>query len=83
MFAFPFYPLLQAGLFQRQAVARTQCRSAVVARAKEAGCGIMGTKAGMTTVFTADGIAMPCTVIALEQGNIVTQVTLDLPSRCK
>jgi ribosomal protein L3 len=34
----------------------------------------MGTKAGMTTVFTPEGLAVPCTVIALEEGNIVSQV---------
>merc|ERR1719383_814225 len=34
----------------------------------------MGTKAGMTTVFTEDGLALPCTVIALEEGNVVSQV---------
>ena len=34
----------------------------------------MGTKAGMTTWFMADGKAVPCTVIALEDGNIVTQI---------
>lgn len=31
-------------------------------------------QAGMTTFFTATGDAVPCTVIALEDGNIVTQV---------
>ncbi|CAG9466705.1 unnamed protein product [Pedinophyceae sp. YPF-701] len=46
----------------------------VVARAKELGCGIMGTKAGMTTWFTPDGLALPATVIAIEEGNVVTQV---------
>ena len=47
---------------------------AAVARQREAGCGVMGTKAGMTTVFTPEGLAVPCTVIALEEGNIVSQV---------
>ncbi|GAB4817009.1 hypothetical protein N2152v2_004055 [Parachlorella kessleri] len=40
----------------------------------EAGVGIFGTKAGMTQIFTAEGLAVPATVIALEDGNIVTQV---------
>merc|ERR1711988_239627 len=34
----------------------------------------MGTKAGMTTWFMPNGEAVPCTVIALEEGNIVTQI---------
>jgi len=58
----------------RAAPARRTARFEVVARAKEAGCGVMGTKAGMTTVFTEDGLALPCTVIALEEGNVVSQV---------
>merc|ERR1712023_424037 len=33
-----------------------------------------GTKAGMTTYYDDEGIAHPVTVIALEDGNIVTQV---------
>lgn len=49
-------------------------RLLVQARAKEAGVGIFGTKAGMTQIFTRDGLALPATVIALEEGNIVTQV---------
>lgn len=48
----------------------------VLARAKEAGVGIFGTKAGMTQIFTKDGLALPATVIALEDGNIVTQVRM-------
>ena len=36
-----------------------------------AGC---RTKAGMTQIFTPEGLAVPATVIALEDGNIVTQV---------
>lgn len=38
-----------------------------------AGVGLFGTKAGMTMLFK-DGLAYPATVIALEEGNIVTQV---------
>lgn len=36
--------------------------------------GMFGTKAGMTQIFTPEGLALPATVIALEEGNIVTQV---------
>lgn len=53
-------------------------RLLVQARAKEAGVGIFGTKAGMTQIFTRDGLALPATVIALEEGNIVTQVCAHL-----
>ncbi len=49
-------------------------RLAVHARTAEVGVGLFGTKAGMTQIFTADGLAVPATVIALEDGNIVTQV---------
>lgn len=40
----------------------------------EAGVGIMGNKVGMMTWFTEEGYALPCTVIGLHPGNIVTQV---------
>jgi large subunit ribosomal protein L3 len=46
----------------------------VQARQYEGGLGIFGTKAGMMTYFTPDGQAVPATVIALEEGNIVTSV---------
>lgn len=36
--------------------------------------GMFGTKAGMTQIFTPEGLAIPATVIALEEGNVVTQV---------
>lgn len=39
-----------------------------------AGVGIFGTKAGMTTLYDAAGNAQPATVIAIEPGNVVTQV---------
>lgn len=42
-------------------------------RTLEAGVGLYGTKAGMTTYYR-DGLAYPATVIAIEEGNIVTQV---------
>lgn len=35
---------------------------------------MFGTKAGMTQIFTPEGLAISATVIALEEGNIVTQV---------
>merc|ERR1719235_211733 len=38
------------------------------------GLGCMGTKAGMTTWFLESGEAIPCTVIAFESGNIITQI---------
>lgn len=44
------------------------------ARQAEAGVGIFGTKAGMMTYFTEAGVAVPATVIALEEGNVVTMV---------
>jgi large subunit ribosomal protein L3 len=55
---------------------RVVARRAVMveARAKTIGMGMMGTKAGMTTFFTPSGEALPCTVIALEDGNVVSQV---------
>lgn len=46
----------------------------VQARSAEAGMGMFGTKAGMTQIFTPEGLAIPATVIALEDGNVVTQV---------
>jgi large subunit ribosomal protein L3 len=49
-------------------------RLVVQARQYEAGVGIFGTKAGMMTYFTPEGSAVPATVIALEEGNIVTMV---------
>lgn len=55
-------------------VSRPAHRLQVVMRTKEAGVGIFGTKAGMTQIFTKEGLALPATVIALEEGNIVTQV---------
>lgn len=36
--------------------------------------GMFGTKAGMTQIFTPEGLSLPATVIALENGNVVTQV---------
>ncbi|KAF8072695.1 RPL3 [Scenedesmus sp. PABB004] len=54
---------------------RAGARTLVVqARQAEAGVGIFGTKAGMMTYFTEEGTAVPATVIALEEGNMVTAV---------
>eukprot|EP00271_Cylindrocystis_brebissonii_P015573 TRINITY_DN38504_c0_g1_i1.p1 TRINITY_DN38504_c0_g1~~TRINITY_DN38504_c0_g1_i1.p1 ORF type:complete len:314 (+),score=51.70 TRINITY_DN38504_c0_g1_i1:152-1093(+) len=49
-------------------------RGVVSMGAIEAGVGIMGNKVGMMTWFTPEGYAVPCTVIGLHPGNIVTQV---------
>lgn len=54
--------------------ARAACKMVVQARQYEGGVGIFGTKAGMMTYFTPEGLAVPATVIALEEGNIVTMV---------
>lgn len=44
-----------------------------MARAGLPSIGLMGTKAGMTQIFR-DGLAIPASVIALDEGNIITQV---------
>eukprot|EP00244_Chara_vulgaris_P005647 TRINITY_DN219_c0_g1_i2.p1 TRINITY_DN219_c0_g1~~TRINITY_DN219_c0_g1_i2.p1 ORF type:complete len:351 (+),score=61.64 TRINITY_DN219_c0_g1_i2:90-1055(+) len=49
-------------------------RGVVEMGSKEVGVGIMATKAGMLQWFTSDGQAVPCTVIAFREGNVVTQV---------
>lgn len=49
--------------------AGSRARAVVVqARQAEAGVGCFATKAGMMTYFTADGLAVPATVLALEEG---------------
>lgn len=45
----------------------------VQARSFRAGVGMLGTKAGMTTLFQDDGTAVPCTVIGFESDNYVTR----------
>ena len=45
----------------------------VTARAGVPSIGMLGTKAGMTQIFK-DGLAIPASVIAIDEGNIVTQV---------
>ena len=70
-------PLRHAAAPQPFAARRTHiggCQLLVTARAAAAGIGLWGTKAGMTQIFTPEGLALPATVIALESGNIVTQV---------
>jgi hypothetical protein len=57
--------------------AQRRCQFArlqVSARQGEVSVGLFGTKAGMTQIFTDDGLALPATVIALEEGNVVTQI---------
>lgn len=49
-------------------------RLVVEARQFRKAMGLLGTKAGMMSFFTPDGLCVPATVIALEEGNIVTQV---------
>lgn len=53
---------------------RTAAAHTVVARAGKPGVGVLGKKAGMTQVFTDDGLAVPATVISVADGNIVTAV---------
>lgn len=43
----------------------------------DAGVGVFGNKAGMTQLFTEDGLCVPVTVIAVQAGNVVTQVSRD------
>lgn len=45
----------------------------VTARAGLPSIGMVGTKAGMTQIFT-EGLAIPASVIAFDSGNVVTQV---------
>eukprot|EP00217_Crustomastix_stigmatica_P016837 CAMPEP_0183789546 /NCGR_PEP_ID=MMETSP0803_2-20130417/486_1 /TAXON_ID=195967 /ORGANISM="Crustomastix stigmata, Strain CCMP3273" /LENGTH=264 /DNA_ID=CAMNT_0026033719 /DNA_START=59 /DNA_END=853 /DNA_ORIENTATION=- len=48
-------------------------RLVVRAAQMEAGVGVFGTKAGMTAVFTDEGLYVPVTVIKIGDGNIVTE----------
>lgn len=59
--------------------AKPSSRRCVVVEARQhaAGVGLFGTKAGMMSFFTEDGLCVPATVIALEAGNIVTMVKTD------
>lgn len=49
-------------------------RLSVVARSAVPAVGIMARKAGMTQIFTADGLAVPATVVSYSGGNVVTAV---------
>ena len=61
---------LLAGARQRRA------HLSIEARAHAVSMGVWATKAGMTQIFTPEGLCLPATVLALEDGNIVTQVLL-------
>lgn len=53
----------------------SRLRTVVVeARQFRKALGVLGTKAGMMSYFTENGLCVPATVIALETGNVVTQV---------
>ncbi len=54
-------------------VSRARCVR-VEARQFRKAMGVLGTKAGMMSYFTEEGLCVPATVIALEEGNVVTQV---------
>ena len=55
----------------------TRRRACATPRARlDAGVGAFGSKAGMTQVFTEDGLCVPVTVIAVREGNVVTQVRI-------
>jgi large subunit ribosomal protein L3 len=58
----------------RAAAPAGRSAATVVARAGKPGVGVLGKKAGMTQVFTDDGLAVPATVISVADGNIVTAV---------
>jgi hypothetical protein len=64
-----------AALECRAAAPAAAGRAALCVRAGslEAGVGVMGNKAGMTSYFTKEGLQVPVTVIALLAGNVVTQ----------
>ena len=61
---------------QRTCTQQQKCRHSlqVQARSLEAGMGLFGTKAGMTQIFTPEGLATGGTVIAFDSGNKVTQL---------
>eukprot|EP00959_Pyramimonas_sp_CCMP1952_P306287 6410380-Pyramimonas_sp.AAC.1 len=69
-----------AAMPARLSMRTTSDRGALCVRANtfEAGVGLMGNKAGMTQIFTEAGVSVPVTVIALGDGNVVTQVRPDL-----
>ena len=54
---------------------RTAAAGGLKVEAKyDAGVGVFGNKAGMTQLFTDEGLCVPVTVIAVQAGNVVTQV---------
>jgi large subunit ribosomal protein L3 len=54
---------------------RTAAAGGLKVEAKyDAGVGVFGNKAGMTQLFTEEGLCVPVTVIAVQAGNVVTQV---------
>lgn len=58
-----------------RAPAPSRRRSVIVeARTVEPSVGMMGTKCGMRTFFTEEGLAHACSIIGFEPGNIVAQV---------
>jgi hypothetical protein len=65
---------LSAGLSHKQVVQHRAVSLRIEARQAEAGIGIYGTKAGMTQIYKENGDCLPATVIAIDEGNIVTQV---------
>ena len=67
----PENPLLAA---PAAAASGRASRLSVVARSAVPAVGIMGRKAGMTQIFTADGLAVPATVVSVSGGNVVTAV---------
>ena len=42
----------------------------------DGGVGVFGNKAGMTQIFTDDGLCVPVTVIAVKDGNYVSAISL-------
>jgi len=69
----------RAGSMTRPSIANRVSRKSLVCEARQhmAGVGLFGTKAGMMSYFTSDGLCIPATVIALEEGNVVTMVKTD------
>lgn len=61
----------------RAGVARAAGASALKVEARlDAGVGVFGNKAGMTQIFTDEGLCIPVSVIAVQKGNVVTQVSI-------
>ena len=68
---------LTMGSSSKYSKGATRRRACVTPRARlDAGVGAFGSKAGMTQVFTEDGLCVPVTVIAVREGNVVTQVRI-------